>query len=212
MVISVGVTGHRLGGLEKNDFDLTRVRKEIHRALEMIHETVKQIVSRDLTTYGEQPPLLRVISPLAEGADRLVAKEGLTIGYQLHSPLPFPREEYEKDFASQESKNDFEALLERAASVLELDGIREQANQAYEAVGRQVLVESDALIAIWNGEPAAGRGGTGQIVREALSRGIPTIWISPHDPICLLEGIHPNRRENIELLSRRIEAGLSKRP
>src|SRR5207245_181823 len=36
---------------------------------------------------------------------------------------------------------------------------------------------TDLLIALWDGEEAKGIGGTGQIVREALQRGIPVVWV-----------------------------------
>ncbi|MEI9967291.1 MAG: hypothetical protein WDM87_01165 [Terracidiphilus sp.] len=62
------------------------------------------------------------------------------------------------------------------------------ADVAYERVGRLVLEQSDFLIAIWNGEPAAGRGGTAQIVEEALEQNIPVIWLhgSLQQPPCVL--------------------------
>ncbi len=51
-----------------------------------------------------------------------------------------------------------------------------------------VLEQSDFLIAIWDGEPAAGRGGTAQIVEEALEQNIPVIWLhgSLQQPPCVL--------------------------
>ena len=70
--------------------------------------------------------MLRVISPLAEGADRLVAKEAIALGFELQCPLPFTREEYQRDFESAQSRQEFCALIALATAVLELDGSRER--------------------------------------------------------------------------------------
>ncbi len=53
----------------------------------------------------------------------------------------------------------------------------EQRNRAYEAVGRFVVRNSDIVIAIWNGELAAGRGGTQEVVEYAANVGVPVWWI-----------------------------------
>ena len=67
-------------------------------------------------------------------------------------------------------------MLKRAAEVLE---VAPQAGRdgAYEAAGRAVLDRSDALIAVWDGREAQGRGGTGGVVAEARRRGLPVAWI-----------------------------------
>ena len=54
-----------------------------------------------------------------------------------------------------------------------------------------MLAQSDVLIAIWDGEDAKGKGGTGQIVKEALINEIPVVWINsaaPHDMRVLMGG------------------------
>jgi hypothetical protein len=45
-----------------------------------------------------------------------------------------------------------------------------------------MLHNIDLLIAIWNGEEAAGRGGTAEIVGRAITDGMPIIWIDPATP------------------------------
>jgi hypothetical protein len=66
--------------------------------------------------------------------------------------------------------------------VFELDGCRERSGDSYLAAGRVLLNQTDLLIAIWDGKDAQGTGGTGQIVREALQRGIPTLWVNWEAP------------------------------
>ena len=128
--------------------------------------------------YSETPPRLRLVSPLAEGADRLVARAALEEGYELIVPMPFAQAEYEKDFAGDGSVEEFRTLLAQAASRLELDGGRGEHDAAsYEAVGRMVVRNCDLLIALWDGEPGKGRGGTADIVRFAASGGPPIWWL-----------------------------------
>ena len=119
--------------------------------------------------YRADPPQLRVVSSLAEGADRIVAQEALALGYELDCPLPFERFEYERDFADQASIAEYRALLAKARSVLELDGTREVAERqtaAYQAAGLATLDHADLLIAIWDGGEARGAGGR----RRSLTR------------------------------------------
>jgi class 3 adenylate cyclase len=45
-----------------------------------------------------------------------------------------------------------------------------------------MLANIDMLIAIWDGEVAAGVGGTAQIVERAIADGIVVVWIEPSHP------------------------------
>jgi len=70
----------------------------------------------------------------------------------------------------------------RVAQTARSDGGRDttllaQLGEAYEAAGWVVLDQCDLLIAIWDGKAPRGLGGTGQIVHEALRRGIPTVSV-----------------------------------
>ena len=178
-VCVVGVTGHR---------DLAPAGiPAITKALSNILAAVRQQISSQLAhvsqgLFSPCPPLLRCVSPLAEGADRIVAHQALEQGYQLQVPLPFWRTEYEEDFNGEPSKQEFRDLLGRATAVLELDGTRDAQDDAYLAVGRIVLEQSDLLLAVWDGAKAKGLGGTGQVVAEAQLRGIPVIVVAPSNP------------------------------
>lgn len=184
LALRVGVTGHRRLAQDQID-DL---RERVRLALRAITEAATRIKDDQSSGYSVDPPLLRVISPIAEGGDRLVAAEGIQAGYELQCPLPFFREEYSNDFASEESKRAFNGLLEHASAVFELDGERNRSGDnsreslAYQTVGRVMLTQCDLLIAIWDGEPANGVGGTAQMVAEAASQEIPIIWLQPGKP------------------------------
>jgi hypothetical protein len=152
---------------------------------------IKQLCERlhDPLMYSDQPALLRVISPLAEGADRIVAEAGLKLGAELQCPLPFHAGEYMLDFADDASKLEFQGLLEQASRVFEIDGVRAEENRAYEHAGQVVIAQSDFVLAIWDGEPGQGRGGTPQMIYEALQQKIPVLWVhaaEAREPVILI--------------------------
>ena len=125
---------------------------------------------------------LFIVSSLAEGSDRIVAEAGFAAGFALQVVLPFARAEYERDFETQMSRREFAELLARAGDVFELDGAADQRPRAYEAAGLFMLANIDVLIAIWDGEVAAGIGGTAQIVERAIADRIAVVWIEPTHP------------------------------
>ncbi len=177
----VGVTGHRkldVAAIAAIESAVSGVLADIDRILTGI--------SRDPQAgilYRDGAPIMRIVSPLAEGADRLVARLALARGWRLAAPLPFAREDYERDFP--DSVPEFRSLLAHArdaAQIVELDGSRAKETAAYLQVGRFVLDHSDLLIAVWDGAPAAGEGGTGQIVAEALAAGVPTVHVDAKPP------------------------------
>lgn len=128
-----------------------------------------------------------IISPLAEGADRLVANVVLKRGGVLEALLPMPIEEYEKDFETVESKREFRELLAQSHRVkvtecgVPLDDPDYRQN-AYLRVGEETVARCDILIALWDGEPARGVGGTADIVALALKQNKPVFIVSTSQP------------------------------
>ena len=177
ITLRVGATGHRAKALES--VDKTALRDSVRLALRKIAEHAREIAGVGEGDYSADPPRLVLVSALAEGADQLIADVGLELGYELDAPLPFVRDEYKKDFAD---TSGFDRLIRRARSVLELDGDRSTGPLPYARVGRILLGHTDVLLAIWDGEAANGRGGTGEVVVGAVALGIPVIWISSKSP------------------------------
>jgi hypothetical protein len=126
------------------------------------------------------PPVL--LSPLAEGTDRLAARAVLEVpGGVLKAVLPLPPADYEADFPTEESRREFRDLLARAAGVEVLPAQPTRA-AAYEAAGRRVVDLCDVLLAVWDGGASAGRGGTAATVAYARRVGRPLIIIDSNDP------------------------------
>ena len=199
-VLRVGVTGHRALA---DEAAVGAAARSIFNALTAELERVSPSLPR--------PAHLRIVSPLADGADRVVAEAALAAGATLQAPLPFSRATYEDDFG-QASTAAFRNLLQRAERVFELNGDRAQPEAAYEAVGRVVLGHSDVLIAVWNGQAARGRGGTGQIVEEALTLGVPVVWLRPDGltpPEVLLSTVQRQQSAPLSALTQLIAEVLS---
>jgi hypothetical protein len=182
----VGVVGHRpdpkkrptpdISVLRATCRDLLRDVRDTFGAVHSVHEKLFLPLSNGKELIG-----LRLICALAEGSDQWVACEAEKLGYQLQVVLPFDSAEYEKDFAG-DALLEYQRLRGAAKTVFELDGSRDRANNSYLAAGRVILNQTDLLLAVWDGEPEKGAGGTGQIVREALQRGIPTLWVHWNTP------------------------------
>jgi len=191
LALRVAVTGART----LNAGRIGRLRAEVDEVLDFVRTELAELAKRDAVAkfYGaDAVPILRLLSPLARGADRLVAHSALDRNFSLYVPMPFGQEEYERDFtgidpakapeavrlSAQEDLGEFRSLLARAGEDwFALDGDREDENRAYENVGRFVVRNCDFLIAIWNGKPAAGRGGTAEIIEYAAANGVPVWWI-----------------------------------
>jgi hypothetical protein len=153
--VVVGVTGHRFLT------DQVRIVAGIDTALRRIQEAFV-------------PDDLAILSPLAEGADQLVARRALAFyESRLVVPLPLPKSEYLCDLRSPES---FQWLCERADEVFELPAEATR-DRAYEAVGRYVVAHCDVLLAIWDGRAAQGTGGTSEVVAWARAAGKPLAWV-----------------------------------
>ena len=119
---------------------------------------------------------LGVVSSLAEGADRLVARRGLARGGALVALLPLTPADYAHDFGDEASVADFWELLDLADEVevvVDVDEADHGREAAYERAGLAVLERCDVLVALWDGEPGRGRGGTAELVAEARRRGAP---------------------------------------
>lgn len=114
---------------------------------------------------------LVAVSSLAEGADRIVAERALARGGSLDVHLPLPPDVYADDFP--DTTGEFDALLAAARTVTVVHQDDDSREAAYERAGHAVLAQCDVLLALWDGEPARGRGGTADMVAHARRAGLP---------------------------------------
>lgn len=189
--LRLGVTGHRLNKLGSEE--AARLRREAVRVIALIRDAIDR--AGDARSAEAARVRLQLISPLAEGADRILAEVALAQGAELVALLPFARQDYARDFQDAASRGTFHALLAEAVEVVEpAAGSPRDRAAGYAAVGAAVVARSDMLIAIWDGEEASGAGGTAQVVAHARGTGLPVLWLptSASDPprpaALLLEG------------------------
>jgi hypothetical protein len=175
----IGVTGHRLDKLNVDD---EKLQAKVIEALEALK-----------ANYPDHHFI--ILSPLAEGADRLVASLAMRVlKASLQVPLPLPYDLYATDFATQASIDDFQDLVGRAQMYFEVpmkfgniralapsqdQGVNEARNRQYALAGAYVVQRSDCLLAIYDGLAENGTGGTSQIVRWYNEGGIPPEYLYP---------------------------------
>lgn len=126
---------------------------------------IRRSIKAELSTLD--PPITG-ISALAAGADQLFADVIIELGAELNVILPG------RDYADSlpaEARPGFERSAHLATSVTTLD-IAEVDGAAYLAAGLAMLDHCDVLLAVWDGEPSRGEGGTADLVAAARARGI----------------------------------------
>jgi hypothetical protein len=167
--VVVGVTGHR---------NLV-TRPELVQAIRSAIERIGQM----LPSLPNTPLTLTVLSPLAEGADRLISLEVLNNipSSTLEVVLPMEKDDYLKDFGTGQSRAEFEGLLSRATTVKILPSGKNRP-ESYEQVGQYIVDQCDILVALWDGKQAEGQGGTADVVHYARENSRPLVWINTENP------------------------------
>ncbi len=161
----MGVTGHR--NFVSDDPNISAlVRKELRRILRANNDA----------------PLL-ILSGLAEGADRLVARVARDeFGAACWAILPLPDGLYVRDFATRISVGEYRYLKGVAQRVIEAPLLfsrrsvarhGEPRNHQYAWSGAYIAKRAQILLAIWDGAPAQGTGGSAHVVDWFLSGNVP---------------------------------------
>jgi hypothetical protein len=169
------VTGHRAESLPAEAIE--PLRQRIRDVLLLIADAGQALLNKEQACFANLPPRLRFVSPIADGADQIAAEAALELGWELQVVLPFNRAEYRETLANQAARQRFDALLGRANCILELPGHGETQADAYVMTGRATVAHCDLLVAVWDGLPPRGRGGTGEVVQLAITRGTAVIHL-----------------------------------
>jgi hypothetical protein len=188
----IAVTGHR---------DL---RSEDDAKLRAVVTEVLQTLRAE---FPSTPFIL--LSPLAAGADRLVASVALTYGKkegdktntQLIVPLPMPARMYVDDFP--DSIKEFKELVDHHPT-FELDLLSPEVEVAkrpsdardrqYEAVGKYIVRQCQILLALWDGMGSSEVGATAAVV-EFQKRGLPQDSLQPPEVFPVHHIVTPHDRK-----------------
>jgi hypothetical protein len=115
------------------------------------------------------------ISCLADGADALFAEMILDLGGRLIAVIPATTY---RDGLPAAYHSTYDALLGKASETIALDRDVSDADAHMDASLR-MLERADELIAVWDGQPARGYGGTADVVQAAHDKGLPVTVVWP---------------------------------
>ena len=200
-VFCAGVTGHRAGALD--EAAVAALPGRIMDVITTLGDAALELRDRERDAFSAAAPALRFVSAIADGTDQIAAETALSLGWELQSILPFRRGDYRASLADAPARERFDALLGRATRVLELPGEDPSDVEAYVMTGRATVAHCDVLIAVWDGLPPRGRGGTAEVVQMAMTAGRPVVHLLPEpgrppkmlwaafDPVVDTSGVDP---------------------
>ena len=153
--VAIGFTGHR------NLLDESRSRASILKFLQDFKSKTEK------TIYG--------VSSAAAGGDLLFAESCIQLGLPIRILLPAPKEQFREDF-DEATWSRAESVMQRAMSV-EVIGNGETKEERYYECGAETVQQTQMLLALWDGKPSQGLGGTEEIFAYAKNQGRPVVWI-----------------------------------
>ena len=150
--MKIGITGHQ----ERRDIRWAWVAEAIRT----------ELAPQKVGTYA--------LSALAAGADQVFAEVALSLGIPVTAVVPF--DGYERFFDGPALVN-YRRLLEQSELVqLHWNGDSEE---GFFEAGKYIVDACDLLFAVWDGQTAEGRGGTGDVVAYAQRRQRQVVHMNP---------------------------------
>jgi hypothetical protein len=172
--VAIGFTGHR------NLPDESKSRACILKFLQEYKSGTNKIV------YG--------VSSAAAGGDLLFAESCLQIGLPIRILLPVSKEQFREDF-DEPTWNRAELVMQRAFSV-EVIGSGDTKEERYYECGVETVQQSQMLLALWDGKPSHGLGGTADVFAFAKDQERPVVWI--HSVSGDVQHFHPEKESFID--------------
>jgi hypothetical protein len=134
-----------------------------HRALDRGARAFVLSASSTLIADAQRTTEVAAVSALAEGADTLFAEAALSVGARLEIVRPYDGYEGEFDVESRRRYRELRCAAHQETR-LPFSG---RSTRAYEAAMCHITDECDVLVAVWDGTPPRGTGGTADTVRYA---------------------------------------------
>jgi hypothetical protein len=172
--VAIGFTGHR------NLPDESKSRACILKFLQDFKSKT------DKTVYG--------VCSTAAGGDLLFAESCIQIGLPIRILLPAPKEQFREDFDEQ-TWSRAESVMQRAISV-EVIGSGETKEERYYECGVETVQQTQMLLALWDGMPSQGLGGTADVFTFAKYQERPVVWI--HSVTGEVQHFHPEKESFID--------------
>ena len=115
------------------------------------------------------------VTCLARGADQIFAQAVLDLGGAIE--VVIPAADYADRIPNPESRARFDRFMSQALAVHEMP-FEKSGSEAYFAASQKLIQRSDIVMAVWDGTPPDGKGGTADAVRYAKenNRDVIVIW------------------------------------
>src|SRR5260221_12709654 len=156
----IGISGHQqLGDETTVQFVSQQLRELLITYREQAYQQGKDIVAH---------------SALALGADQLFIRTASELGIPVEVIIPCAK--YGEIFPSREARDEYHRLLRCSRNVHRLP-FEDCSEDAYLAAGHWIVDQSDLVILVWNGYPAAGKGGTADIASYSRLVGRPFVHV-----------------------------------
>ncbi len=169
----IGITGHRR--MDARQLDEAAVREAVRGHIAALAQDVR-------------PARPVLYTALATGADSLAAEAARSLGVPFIAVLPIPFEAARADYeAVPNGVARFLDLIADAERVIELpllfgdltdiapdgEGGSAERDRQYALAGGYIARRAQTMIAVWDGQPPRGFGGTGTIVKWRNERAVP---------------------------------------
>ena len=117
------------------------------------------------------------VTCLADGADQIFARVIVSLGGRYDVILPAP--DYRERVVKPHNLPEFDALIAQAAEVHYMP-FESSGREAYMAASEALVARSERLVAVWDGQPSGGLGGTADVVAHAREADVPVevVWPS----------------------------------
>lgn len=159
----VGISGHR-------DLKRSEIAKYKNKIKNILNKLILENPDKEVF----------VITPLADGADRIMAECASELGIRYEVVMPMTLNLYIQDF-NEASLSEFYTLHARAAGSRSLplregntvEGIKQygkERDRQYASVGYEIVDRSDAMVFVWDGKVNGLTGGTSDIIRYAKEK------------------------------------------
>lgn len=141
-------------------------------------EAVGALIRQEVEKLGlEMGSAIAGCSSVAIGADTLFAEICQSLRIPWIALLPFPQVEFKNDFSESQWSHALELLANSLH--LEVSGTSDDRTAAYLHCGRRTVDRSDVMMAVWDGKPARGEGGTAEVVAYTRKKNKPLMVIDP---------------------------------
>lgn len=141
-------------------------------------EVLRDLAKSALSEYT-QDTNVTLLTSLAEGGDRLLAKVALEFNLKVVAVLPANLNSYRQDFPA--TVDEFDTLLERCDEVVELSGTSWPINaDEYQRAARWMIDRSSDVVCICDPDGGGAKGGTLDSIDYAKSNGkalTRLVWI-----------------------------------